>query len=181
VGPVDLDALHDSCTQSGTFRTTMQAVNLADIITTAVKAVQPTVIAAGLTLTSKIPPHGVTVNGDPAQLDRLLRNLLSNAAKFTLKGGQIGVTVGASNGTALITISDTGIGIPEAEQPFVLTHFFRATNVVRQAIPGTGLGLTIACTIVANHGGELTIHSHEGEGTTVTVRIPQPPATRVRP
>lgn len=107
-------------------------------------------------------------------------NLLSNAVKFTSNGGHVELTADATNGTALITVADTGIGIPKPEVPLVLTHFFRATNAVRQAIPGTGLGLAITHTIVANHGGELTIGSREGQGTTVTVRIPQLPAARLR-
>ena len=105
-------------------------------------------------------------------------NLLSNAVKFTRHGGHVEVTADTSNGTALITITDTGIGIPLAEEPLVLTPFFRGTNAVKQAIPGTGLGLAIAYTIVANHGGEVIIESREGHGTTVTVRIPQLPASR---
>ena len=115
------------------------------------------------------------VSGDPSQLDRLLINLLSNAVKFTPRGGRIEVTVGGGHGTAVITVTDTGIGIPEAERHLVSTRFFRAANAVKRAIPGTGLGLAIAGTIVANHGGELTIDSAEGQGTTVTVRIPQLP------
>lgn len=166
--------------ESGAFRTAMRPLKLADIITPAVTALKPIAVAAGLTLTSTLPSDDVVVNGDPGQLDRLLVNLLSNAVKFTRHGGHVEVTADTSNGTALITITDTGIGIPLAEEPLVLTPFFRGTNAVKRAIPGTGLGLAIAYTIVANHGGEVIIESREGHGTTVTVRIPQLPASRVR-
>jgi two-component system phosphate regulon sensor histidine kinase PhoR len=183
--------------ESGAFRTAMRPLKLADIITPAVTALEPIAVAAGLTLTSTLPSDDVVVNGDPGQLDRLLVNLLSNAVKFTRHGGHVEVTADTSNGTALITITDTGIGIPLAE-PLVLTPFFRGTNAVKRAIPrtglglaiaynavkraipGTGLGLAIAYTIVASHGGEVIIESREGHGTTVTVRIPQVPASQVR-
>ena len=169
------DLLTLSKIESGAFRTSMRPVSLADVITAAMAALEPSAAAAGLTLTSALPRHRVMVSGDPSQLDRLLMNLLSNAVKFTPRGGRIEVTVGGGHGTAVITVTDTGIGIPEAERHLVSTRFFRAANAVKRAIPGTGLGLAIAGTIVANHGGELTIDSAEGQGTTVTVRIPQLP------
>jgi len=170
------DLLTLSEIESGAFRTAMHPLKLADIITLAVTAFKPRATAAGLTLASTFLGHDVVVNGDPGQLDRLLTNLLSNAVKFTPRGGHVEVTADACDGAALITITDTGIGIPRGEEPLVRAPFFRATNAVKQAIPGTGLGLAIANTIALNHGGGVTIESHEGHGTTITVRIPQLPA-----
>jgi signal transduction histidine kinase len=99
-------------------------------------------------------------------------NLLSNAVKFTPSGGRIGVSIGREAERAAVRVRDTGIGIPDSDRKSLFTRFFRATNAVERSIPGTGLGLTIVRTIVANHGGEMDIESAEGEGTTVTVRIP---------
>ncbi len=171
------DLLTLSEIESGAFRTAMHPLKLADIVTLALTAFKPTATAAGLTLASTFLSHDVVVNGDPGQLDRLLTNLLSNAVKFTPRGGHVEVTADACDGAVLMTITDTGIGIPQGEEPLVLAPFFRATNAVKQAIPGTGLGLAIANTIVANHGGGMTIESREGHGTTITVRIPQLPAS----
>src|SRR5205823_1844035 len=73
---------------------------------------------------------------------------------------------------AVVTIADTGIGIPARDQQQLFARFYRAANAVERSIPGTGLGLAIARTIVANHGGDVALRSAEGAGTTVTVRVP---------
>jgi two-component system, OmpR family, phosphate regulon sensor histidine kinase PhoR len=72
----------------------------------------------------------------------------------------------------VLTVADTGIGIPERDQKELFSRFFRASNAVDRSIPGTGLGLAIVRTIVDNHGGELTVTSQEGRGTTVVTRLP---------
>jgi signal transduction histidine kinase len=112
------------------------------------------------------------VDGDPEQLDRVLVNLLSNAVKYTPRGGNVDLTVGSVAEAAVLTVTDTGIGIPEQDQGSLFTRFFRATNAVEAAIPGSGLGLSIVHSIVTNHHGDLSVESAQGRGTTVTVRIP---------
>jgi signal transduction histidine kinase len=112
------------------------------------------------------------IDGDPEQLDRLLVNLLSNAVKYTPRGGSVALTLGSVADAAVLSVADTGIGIPEEDQNSLFTRFFRASNAVEAAIPGSGLGLSIVRTIVANHHGELNITSGRDQGTTVTVRIP---------
>jgi signal transduction histidine kinase len=102
----------------------------------------------------------------------VLVNLLSNAVKFTPDGGHITVTAAATGGSAVITVTDTGIGIPAHDQQELFTRFFRASNAIQQSIPGTGLGLAIVRTIVTNHGGTITLTSREGQGTTFTIHIP---------
>ncbi len=72
----------------------------------------------------------------------------------------------------MLTVADTGIGIPEQDQGALFTRFFRASNAMEAAIPGSGLGLSIVRTIVANHHGDLSVESAVDRGTTVTVRIP---------
>jgi two-component system phosphate regulon sensor histidine kinase PhoR len=113
---------------------------------------------------------------DPYQLDRVVLNLLSNALKFSPGGGHVTVRVRELDDDLLLSVSDTGIGIPVSEQQELFNRFYRASNAVTQSIPGTGLGLTIVRTIVANHGGNVTLHSTPGEGTTVTIRLPREPA-----
>jgi len=102
----------------------------------------------------------------------VLINLLSNAVKFTPAPGEVEVDAAGDDGLAVIRVRDTGIGIPEHDQKELFTQFYRASNAVARRIPGTGLGLTIVRTIVTGHGGELSLESREGEGTTVTVRLP---------
>jgi len=102
-------------------------------------------------------------------------NLLSNAVKFTPEGGEILVGAGTEETLAVLTVTDSGIGIPDGDQAKLFTRFFRASNAVYRSIPGTGLGLAIVRTIVDNHSGELAVLSREGKGTTVSVRFPLPP------
>ena len=168
------DVLTLSKIESGAFTSMMRPVSLAEIVAAEVAALQPAAAAKGLTLSWQDSDHSLMVNGDPGQLDRLVLNLLSNAVKFTPAGGSVGITVGTgSDGDlAMVRVSDTGIGIPEGEQKELFTRFFRASNAVEDSIPGTGLGLAIARTIVASHRGDLAMTSREGQGTTVTVRIP---------
>jgi signal transduction histidine kinase len=166
------DVLTLSKIEAGAFKSVMRPVDLAEIVAPAVAALQPAAAAKGLTLDCDCAARGMVVSGDPGQLDRLLMNLLSNAVKFTPEGGRIGVGIGTEEAEAVLTVSDTGIGIPERDQKELFSRFFRATNAVERSIPGTGLGLAIVRTIVDNHGGSLTVTSQEGQGTTVRARLP---------
>ncbi len=166
------DLLTLSKIETGAFRASMRPVDLATILTAGTGAWRPEADGKGVALTVAASPAWVPVNGDPVQLERMLLNVVSNAVKFTPAGGQVAVTLSEQDGSAVLRITDTGIGIPEAEQPDLSSRFFRASNAVARSIPGTGLGLTIVRSIVANHGGQLDVRSREGQGTTVTIRLP---------
>jgi signal transduction histidine kinase len=166
------DLLTLSAIEAGTFTTVARPVNLLDIVSGAAEDIAPAVAAKGLTLTTALPADGLVVDGDANQLARVLMNLLSNAVKFTPDGGRIELTTVTAGGWAVVSVADTGIGIPEADKKDLFTRFFRASNATQRAIPGTGLGLAIIQTIIAGHGGELSLQSQEGNGTTVTVRLP---------
>jgi signal transduction histidine kinase len=116
----------------------------------------------------------LAVDGDPARLERVLDNLLSNATKYSPEGGVITVVVARDDdeagGWAVVAVRDQGVGIPDADLPRVFEHFHRAQNVGR--IGGTGVGLAVASQIVAQHGGSLTVDSREGHGSTFTFRLP---------
>jgi two-component system phosphate regulon sensor histidine kinase PhoR len=158
--------------ESSAYSLEMRPVHVADVVTSAVEAVRPSAAAGKLTLAYPEPGPDLVVPGDSGQLERLLINLLSNAVKFTPERGKIGVTAEADDGSAVICVSDTGIGIPARDQKELFTRFYRASNATARQIPGTGLGLTIVATIVTRHGGDLSLESAEDEGTTVTVRLP---------
>lgn len=166
------DLLTLSSIEAGTFTTVTVPTNLADIITRAGDDIQPAVSKKSITLTMPGPGAGLVVEGDVKQLARVVMNLLSNAVKFTPSGGQVRVTAEAAAGWAVVSVADSGIGIPDADKEGLFTRFFRASNATEQAIPGTGLGLAIVGTIVAAHGGEISFESQEGEGTTVSMRLP---------
>jgi two-component system phosphate regulon sensor histidine kinase PhoR len=158
--------------ESGTFTTETTPVNLVDVISAAGEDVLPAASRKGITLTADSPPGAMVVNADAGQLARVMANLLSNAVKFTPEGGQVQVRAEAAAGWAVVSVTDTGIGIPDADKKDMFTRFFRASNATKQAIPGTGLGLAITQTIIAGHGGDMELQSQEGKGTTVTVRLP---------
>jgi signal transduction histidine kinase/CHASE3 domain sensor protein len=158
--------------ESGVLNTVMQPVGMAEIVSGALAAVRPSAEAAGLALACQRPGAGLAVEGDAGQLERVLINLLSNAVKFTPKGGEVELAASADGDWVVITVSDTGIGIPERDQKELFSRFYRASNATSRRIPGTGLGLAIVATIVGNHHGEVSLTSEEGVGTTVTVRLP---------
>jgi two-component system phosphate regulon sensor histidine kinase PhoR len=155
----------------GGFTTRRSRVDLAGLVAAAADVIRPAAAAGGLDLEVSCPPSGLVVDGDADQLDRVLVNLLSNAVKYTPKGGQVRTALACDGDSAVLTVADTGIGIPAQDQAALFTRFFRASNAVAGAVPGSGLGMSIARTIVANHQGDISVESAEGAGTTVTVRI----------
>ncbi len=111
------------------------------------------------------------IRGDPAMIEQMFENLISNSIKYTPEGGRIGMTFWHGvDQTVRMVISDNGIGIPKSEMPRLFTEFFRGSNV-RDAI-GTGLGLTIVKEIVEKHSGRIQVESDEGLGTTFIINLP---------
>ena len=116
------------------------------------------------------------VHWDEDRVNEVLGNLLSNAFKFTERGGKVDLTVAPDDGKVTIEVVDTGAGIPPAQLPHIFDKFFQADNQARAATKGTGLGLAIAREIVEAHGGEITVESTVGEGTKFKVTLPNEPA-----
>jgi signal transduction histidine kinase len=117
--------------------------------------------------------HGdARIVADSNRLAQVIDNLLSNALKFTPEAGSVDVSVRAELGRIVVEVSDTGIGIAEAEQSKLFTPFFRADSAVEHAIAGTGLGLSIVKGIVEAHGGTITLSSRVPEGSTFRLDLP---------
>ena len=165
------DLLFLSQLQSGTLATELRPTDLAEVAARAVAGIRAEAerknIELGLLCTA-VPP----ADADPARIGQLLGNLLANAVKFTPDGGRVGVRLHLEDGQAVLAVSDTGPGIPAADQGQIFERFFQTVAAARQAIPGTGLGLTISKAIVDAHHGSITVHSAEGQGTEFTVRLP---------
>ena len=136
-------------------------------------AVSPLLATRHLDFVIRVPDEPVLHEGDPLQVERMLVNLLSNAVKFTPDGGRVELVVSERPEAVSVVVLDTGMGIPEAEQDQLFTRFFRASTASRDAIQGTGLGLTIVQAIIDAHGGDVSISSTEGVGTTVTASLPK--------
>ncbi|WP_127503604.1 ATP-binding protein [Actinoplanes solisilvae] len=121
------------------------------------------------------------VRGDAVQLERAVRNLLDNSVKFTAPGGRLECRLDCTGERAVVTVSDTGIGIPADDVPGLFTPFHRAANAMDQAVQGNGLGLAIVRNIVADHGGTVTVRSELGRGSTFTMTLPLITEKRNRP
>ncbi len=117
-------------------------------------------------------PAPATLYGDKEQLLRLLRNLIDNAIKYTPAGGRVSLFLRSEGGQARISVTDTGIGLSEAEQAQIFTRFYRAAPARSQSGGGAGLGLCIAQSIAHAHGGNIQVHSRPGQGSTFTVVLP---------
>jgi signal transduction histidine kinase len=117
---------------------------------------------------------GVVMAGDVG-LQIVLGNLLNNAVKYTPDGGQVTVDYAVQRSNALVTIQDTGIGIPADDLPHIFNEFFRAQNAKKTQVTGTGIGLSTVHTLVERYKGTIALQSEEGKGTTVTVSLPLAP------
>ncbi len=117
------------------------------------------------------PAEPIEVLADPADLDRVVTNLVGNAVKYTIKGG-VRISLAADGAFATLTVADTGIGIPAESLPKLFQEFYRARNAKAIDEAGTGLGLTIVRDLVDRYGGRVSVQSKEGEGTTFTVTLP---------
>jgi heavy metal sensor kinase len=114
----------------------------------------------------------LSVRGDETRLREVFYNLVDNAIKYTPEGGSIEVGLERRKQAALVTVRDTGIGIPPEHLPHVFDRFYRVDKTRSRAEGGTGLGLSIAQKIVADHGGRIELASAPDQGTTCTVTLP---------
>jgi signal transduction histidine kinase len=114
----------------------------------------------------------IQVQGDPDRLKQLLLILVDNAIKYTPEAGEIRLTLRLEAGSALVTVSDSGIGIDPEDLPHLFDRFYRADRARARDHGGTGLGLAIAKWIAERHGGQITVESAPGNGTTFSVRLP---------
>ncbi len=159
-----------------------QSTDLRAGVAAVLESLACTLATRDLEVVSRVPQAAVPLEADPEQLERMLHNLVGNAVKFTPDGGRVEVVLGETEDAVEVTVHDTGMGIPEAEQEQLFTRFFRASTASSQAIQGAGLGLTIVRAIVTAHAGQVTISSSEGVGTTVSVSLPRrlPAAAQVQ-
>jgi signal transduction histidine kinase len=142
------------------------------LVEEALASAQPHAAAQQITLVSRIG-HLPEVAGDRARLAQMLDNLVSNALKFTLPGGHVEVRLQSdADGSIVLEVADTGMGIPKAELDMLFKRFFRSTTATKNLIAGTGLGLSIVKLTAEAHGGTLSVESVEGEGTTFRVVLP---------
>jgi signal transduction histidine kinase len=136
---------------------------------------------SGVSVTSTMPERPVRMAVDPHRIREMLLNLVTNAIKYTPKGGTIDLSLADQDGAVSITVRDTGIGIAPGDLPHIFERFWRADPARSRTgqRPGTGLGLAITKWIAEAHGGGITVQSRPGRGTIFTVRLPRAGAAPV--
>lgn len=150
-------------------------LDLGELVTACHQTLLPALDLRSLDFEIRIQPGLAPVVGERAGLEQVMLNLLTNAIKFTRDGGSVKVELDEGPSGAVLTVSDTGIGIPAAEQDHLFSRFFRSSLAIRYEIQGTGIGLALTRALVEQHGGSISIVSTEGKGTTVTVELPRDP------
>ncbi len=150
-------------------------LDLSEVATESVELLRPLADERQIKLGSDIVP--VPFVGDRERLGQVLINLLSNAIRYNHDGGRVDVRVERVNGDAVVSVSDTGIGIPASDLPHIFERFFRVDQTRSRADGGSGLGLAICQSVVVAHGGQITARSEPQRGTTLEVRLPFSPET----
>jgi PAS domain S-box-containing protein len=167
------DLLFVAQVEAGTLSLDLREVDLEAVVLDAVEGARPLAEQAGVELsaeTEPLPPF----DGDPDRLSQVIDNLVTNAVKFTPAGGRIAVRATRRNGSVVITVTDTGVGIAEGDQDRLFERFYRAQSANDAAVQGIGLGLSIVRAIARGHRGEVSCTSELGRGTTFTVELPIP-------
>lgn len=159
-----------------------EVFDISAVATECARQMYPAVAEAGLILELDLPPAPVAFKGDAGKIRQIMFNLLSNAVKFTPTGGLIHFEVAAhADMTISLTVRDTGVGMAAGDIPNAMLPFTQLDSCLARRYEGTGLGLPLTASLVGLHGGELTIDSELGCGTTVTVRFPPERTARDKP
>lgn len=148
-----------------------EAIPLSSFIRFTVDSISDRFVEKSQVLKLDVPAEMPPILGNPIRLRQMLENLIENAIKHTPEGGNINVRTHVEGEKVILQVSDTGPGIPPAEQPYIFDKFYRASNIPGD-IPGTGLGLAIVKSIVENHQGRIWVDSVRDQGTTFTVVFP---------
>jgi cell cycle sensor histidine kinase DivJ len=166
------DLLDMSKLDAGHFQIVAEPFSLSTVVDRCTRLVSQQIEKAGLTLTIDVPDTFPELVADQRAVRQVLINLLSNACKFTPQGGTITLRARKDAGNLMLSVIDTGIGIAAKDLGKIGQPFFQANNAYDRDHQGTGLGLSVVKGLCELHTGSLSISSVEGEGTTVTVRIP---------
>ena len=159
--------------ESGRFDLASDQVDVGRLVRQCVRQSDAAAQAAEITLVAEVPDDLPLLRADERRLQQALNHLLSNAVKFTEAGGtvSVGASLGA-DGRLLLFVRDTGIGIPEADIERVFEPFTQLDSTLARRFQGAGLGLYVSRALVAGHGGELSLRSVPGAGTTAEICLP---------
>ncbi|MCO8270471.1 SpoIIE family protein phosphatase [Actinoplanes sp. TRM 88003] len=157
--------------EAGRMQARFEPVDLANATAELASVFRSAIERTGLTLEVDTPALAQPVYLDRGMWEKIVLNLLSNALKFTFSGG-VRIAVREEAGTATVTVTDTGVGVPADEMPRLFERFHRIENARSRSNEGSGIGLALVRELVELHGGTITADSTYGQGTTFTVRLP---------
>jgi two-component system phosphate regulon sensor histidine kinase PhoR len=175
------DLLELSKIESGQVLFKREPFNVQNAIERTLAMMKPLADKKGHRLTSWVAPDLPLIAGDEERLVQVLSNLVDNAVKYTPERGTITIaahflpqsqTAGSGIGAVELSVTDTGIGIPEQDRPRVFERFYRVDKARSRELGGTGLGLAIVKHIVEGHGGQVWVEANEPTGTRFVVRLP---------
>jgi len=150
----------------------IRRVSVAQLIESCLETAQHRAADKQLRISVKVPQGLPDISGDRRRLAEVLQNLLDNAIQYTLAGGEITLSAKIAKDEVILTVSDTGIGIPKADQPRIFERFYRVDVARSREAGGTGLGLAIAKHLVEVHGGRLWVESEVGVGSQFHFSVP---------
>src|SRR5439155_9046053 len=149
-------------------------VDLGEVVSEEAARLRPRAETAGLRLVADAR-EPVRVSGSRSDLGLLVHNLMDNAIRYSPDGGEVRATVRVHQGHAELRVADTGLGISGRDQERIFERFYRADPARSRATGGTGLGLSIVRHVAESHGGQVTVRSVLGAGSTFIVRLPLAP------
>lgn len=150
----------------------LEEIDLTLILQDLVPYYQNQTTQKNLTFLDHIPPKTIKVKGEPELLRLVFENLLNNAFKYTPEGGKVELQLETHSGSAVISVTDTGDGIPAADLPHIFDRFYRVDSTRTRKTGGFGLGLAIAQQIIQAHNGDIQATSIVGKGSTFQVKLP---------
>lgn len=167
------DILFITRSDSGQFEIKQQEIDFRVLVNQVLTGLQPQALKAGVMLDEDIPTPAPILNVDPQRMKQVLNNLVTNAIKFTPPDGTVTLRVRPHNERfVIISVSDTGYGIPVEDQPHIYERFYQSNHALQSKMGGYGLGLSIAKVIVEQHGGEISFDSVVDKGTTFYFTAP---------
>lgn len=171
LGNLVSDLLTLSRLESGPGGLRFESMDLRDTVAESCRTQLHAAETKRVALHSGLPDRPVTIEGDSEAMRELVDNLVSNAVKYTPSGGRVDVRLTTENGSAVLEVADTGIGIPPEEQSRVFERFYRVDKARSRQLGGTGLGLSIVKHVALAHGGSVSLKSASGRGSTFRVQV----------
>ncbi|HEX8354435.1 MAG TPA: ATP-binding protein [Pyrinomonadaceae bacterium] len=166
------DLLDASKLESGTMRLDMATIELRALVDDLREQMQPLAAEKEIALAVEMPEDLPPLCADRAKLRRVLVNLISNALKFTPRGGRVSLSAAPEAGLVRVSVADTGVGIPPDDVRDIFDKYAQARSRATRSEKGTGLGLYITRQLVELHGGRIEVHSEVGKGSTFSFTIP---------